>query len=147
MTHKDAGKYVAKHPPGTTLNEHIAKAIQERLSGGALACAAGEKISKDLKDEISEVGITADLLEIKIKKCQIGLFGWDEKPNHGKDIRAADSVPAEMKTAIEQSAEKGVVTCAALWAIAHQLGVKRKSVSAACDTLKLKIRSCQLGAF
>jgi hypothetical protein len=147
MTHEDTGKYALKHPPGTRPSEQIAKAIREIAPGGELACAMGEKISKELKVDISEVGITADLLEMKIKKCQLGLFGWGNKPKHGKDIRATDSVPVEIKSALEKAAVNGLVTCAALWMIAEELNVKRKAVSAACDTLRLKIRVCQLGAF
>jgi hypothetical protein len=107
----------------------------------------GEKISKELKVDISEVGITADLLEMKIKKCQLGLFGWGKKPNHGKDIHAADSVSVEIKSALEEVTENGGVTCAALWEIADRFDADRKAVAAACDTLGLKIRACQLGAF
>ncbi len=147
MTHEDAGKYALKHPPGTRPNAQITKAIREKSPGGELACGVGEKISKELKVDLSEVGITADLLEMKIKKCQLGLFGWGKKPNHGKDIHAAESVPVEMKKALEEVAENGVVTCAGLWMIADRLGVERKVVSAACNTLRLKIRVCQLGAF
>jgi hypothetical protein len=147
MTHEDAGKYALKHPPGTRPNEQIEKAIREKSPSGTLACGMAEKISKELKVDISEVGITADLLEMKIKKCQLGLFGWGKKPNHGKDIHAADSVSVEIKSALEEVAENGVVTCAALWVIADRLGAERKAVSAACDTLRLKIRVCQLGAF
>ena len=147
MTHEYAGRYALKHPPGTRTNDQIAKAIREKSPGRELACGMGEKISKELKVDISEVGITADLLEMKIKKCQLGLFGWGKKPNHGKDIHAADSVSVEMKSALEEVAENGGVTCAALWAIADRLGKGRKVVSAACDTLGLKIRACQLGAF
>jgi hypothetical protein len=147
MSHEDAGKYAAKHPPGTARSEQIAKAIREKSPGNELACAMAEKISKELKVAVAEIGITADLLEMKIKECQLGLFGWGDKPSHGKDIRAADSVPVEIKSAIEKAAVNGNVTCAALWTIADQLGVKRKVVSAACDTLSLKIRGCQLGAF
>jgi len=127
MTHEDAGKYAAKHPPGTTINERVAKAILEKSPGGTLACGTGEKISKELGVEIAEVGITADLLEMKSTKCQRGLFGWGEKPSHGRDIQALDSVSAEMKSALEEAAENGAITCAALWRIADQLGVKRKS--------------------
>ncbi len=94
-----------------------------------------------------EVGINADLLEIRITRCQLGLFGYDNKPYHGKDIQAADSVPDEMKRALEEASENGEVTCEALWKIADRLGEKRKSAASACDTLKLKIRVCQLGAF
>ncbi len=147
MAHEDAGKYAAKHPPGTALNERIAQAIREKTSGGELVCAMGEKISQELKVSIAEVGITADLLEMKIKECQLGLFGWGEKPKHGKDICPADSVSGEMKNALEKAAVNGKVACAALWAIAASLGVKRKDVSAACETLGLKIQACQLGSF
>lgn len=147
MTHEDAGKYALKHPPGTRPDQEIARAIREKSPGAELACGMGEKISKELKVDISKVGVTADLLEMKIKKCQLGLFGWGKKPDHGKDIRAANSVSIEMKSALEEAAENGAVTCAALWAIAERLGVERKAVSAACDALKLKIRACQLGAF
>ena len=85
--------------------------------------------------------------DIYVQTGQLGLFGWGKKPNHGKDIHAADSVSVEIKSALEEVAENGAVTCAALWAIANRLGAERKAVSAACDTLRLKIRVCQLGAF
>lgn len=147
MAHEDEGKYAAKHPSGTTLNERIAKAIRDKTSDGKLGCAMGEKISKELKVSIAEVGITADLLEMKIKECQLGLFGWGKKPIHGKDIQAADSVSVDIKSALEKAAVNGMVTCSALWTIADQLGVNRKVVSTACETLRLKIRSCQLGTF
>ena len=147
MTHEYAGKYAAKHPPGTARSEQIAKAIREKSTGGALGCAMAEKMSKEFKVAMAEVGKTADLLEIKIKECQLGLFGWGDKPGHGKDIRATDSVPVEIKSAIEKAAVNGAVTCATAWRIADQLSVKRKAVSAACETLGVKIRACQLGAF
>ena len=147
MTHEDTGKYALKHPPGTRPNERIAKAIREKAPGNELACAVAEKIAKDLRVGIPEVGVTADLLEMKIKKCQLGLFGWGKKPDHGKDIRSTDSLSTEMKSALEKATENGPVTCAVAWAIADQLGTERRAVSAACETLGLKIRKCQLGAF
>ena len=147
MTHEDAGRYSAKHRQGKIINEQVARMVREKSPGGELACVTCEKISKELEVEISKMGVTVDLLEIKIKKCQLGLFGYSKKPNHGKDIQAADSVSDEMKCAIEEAAENGKVTCAALWTIADRLGTKRKEVSAACETLKLKIRECQLGTF
>ncbi len=147
MTHEYFGKYASKHPHGTQPNERIAKAIQEKSTGGELACGMAEKISKELQVTLSDVGRTADLLEIKIKQCQLGLFGWGDKPNHGKDIRAAGSVPEIIENALREAAENGRVTCATAWAIADRLGVERKAVSTACETLGLKIRACQLGTF
>ncbi len=147
MTHENAGKYAAKHPADTARSEQIVKAIRERSPGGALSCAMGEKISRDLKVDMAEVGKTTDLLEMKIKECQLGLFGWGDKPGHGKDIRAIDSVPVELESAIKKAVVNGNVACAAAWKIADQLKLKRRVVSAACEALKLKIRPCQLGAF
>jgi len=107
----------------------------------------GEMISKELQVGIPEVGATADLMEMKIKECQLGLFGWGEKPSHGKDIRVAGSVPVEIKSALEKAVVNGEVACATLWTIADRLGAERKVVSTACETLGIKIRSCQLGTF
>ena len=147
MTHEDAGKYALKHPPGARPNERIAKAIRENSFDGTLACGMGEKISKGLKVDLSEVGITADLMEIKVEKCQLGLFGWGKKPNHGKAIQAADSVSVEIKKVVEEATENGRITCAAVWGIADRFGVDRKTVAAACETLGIKIRACELGTF
>ena len=147
MTHEDSGKYALKHPPGIRPNEQIAKVLREKSPGGGLACRTGETISKELQVDLSEVGRTADLLEMKIKQCQLGLFGWGKKPDHGKAIRAEDSVPVEIQKALGELAENGMVTCVGLWRIADRLGVERKTLSAACETLGIKIRGCQLGAF
>lgn len=147
MTHEYSGKYALKHPPGIKPNERIAKAIQEKSPEGGLPCGIAERISKELQVSLSEVGITADLLGIKIKKCQLGLFGWESKADHGKEIHPIDSVPMEIKLALEEVAKNGRVTCASIWAIADRLGKERKVVSAVCETLGLKIVACQLGTF
>jgi hypothetical protein len=147
MTHEYSGKYASKHPPGTKPNEEIVRMIQEKSPGKELACGMAERIAKELSVSLSEVGTTADLLGIKIKKCQLGLFGWGDRPDHGKDIQPASSVPDEIKDALERVAENRRVTCVSAWAIADRLGIERKAVSTACETLGLKIRGCQLGTF
>jgi len=105
-----------------------------------------KKIAKDLMVGIPEVGITADLLEMKIKKCQLGLFGWGKNRATAKISARPIRLSAEMKNALEETTENGAVTCAAAWAIADRLA-RTKGVSAACETLGLKVRKCQLGAF
>lgn len=147
MAHEDAGKYANKHPVGSAPDERIARAIREASPDGKLSCASGERISKALNVGIPQVGLTADLLEMKIKECQLGLFGWGGDRGHGKEVQAADQIPEEVNSALEKAAEGGKIDCKALWTIANQLGVGRKSLSAACEALGLKIRSCQLGTF
>lgn len=39
------------------------------------------------------------------------------------------------------------ITCAEAWSIAEELNVPRKVVGDACNELKIKIHSCQLGCF
>lgn len=147
MTHEYTGKYALKHPVGTKPDEEIAKIIREKSTRKELSCVMAERISKQLNVRLSEVGKTADLMGIKIIKCQLGLFGWRDKPNHGKDIHPLDSVSFEIRSAIEKVAEKGRVSCSSLWKIADRLGIDRKAVSTACETLGLKIIKCQLGTF
>ncbi|MCX8119118.1 MAG: hypothetical protein N3G78_14460 [Desulfobacterota bacterium] len=147
MTHEDEGRYGLKHPPGTKVDEAIARAIREKMAVGEFTCSMAEEISKEMNVKMSEVGRTADLLEIKIRKCQLGLFGWGEGESRGKAIEPSPSVPPEMKKALEELAEKGAVTCASLWGLADRLRVERRALSSACEALGLKIRSCQLGTF
>lgn len=147
MTHEYAGKYSLKHPPGTKPNEQIAKLIREKSPGSELSCGIAEMISKELQVSLSEVGTTADLLGIKINKCQLGLFGWGNKPNHGKDIHPINSFPIEIKLVLDGVAKNGRVSCASVWAIADRFGKDRKLVSSVCESLGLKIFACQLGTF
>lgn len=147
MTHEYSGRYASKHPPGIRPNEAIAKAIRKMSPEGELTCGVAERIAKELNVSMSEVGTTADLMEAKIGKCQLGLFGWGNKPNHGKDVSRADSVSQDVEIALGEVVKKGKVTCSAIWAIADRLGRERKEISTACETLGLKICACQLGAF
>lgn len=147
MTHEDEGRYALKHPPGTEVNEAIAKAIREKMAGGEFTCALAEQIAREMNVKMSEVGRTADLLEVKIKKCQLRLFGWGKSQDHGKAIEVPPEVPDEMKKGLEGLAETEGVTCASLWSLADRLRVERWILSSACERLGLKIRSCQLGTF
>ena len=147
MTHEDAGKYAAKHTPGTNPDEKLAAAVKTKVVNNGITCGATEAIAKDLGLAMAAVGQTADLLELKIHKCQLGLFGWGAEQKHGKDIRAVETVAEDLKDVLSTTAREGVVTCAELWGIASRLGIERKKASSACETLNLKIRGCQLGTF
>ena len=92
MTHSDAGRYAAKHGKGGSPDEKIAAAVREKAHGGELACADAERISGELGVTMAEVGRTADLLEIRIGRCQLGLFGYDAPG--GRIVRPAEGVGA-----------------------------------------------------
>jgi hypothetical protein len=144
MTHDDRGHYAKKHPADHKVKQEIAQAVKQMASNGELSCAAAHKIATDLEVSPEEVGSGIDLLEVRIVKCQLGLFGY--KPEK-KVVKPAESVTETLEKAIRESLSDGRLSCAVAWKIAKKLGIARMAVSSACDALKIKMVSCQLGAF
>ena len=145
MTHADKGRYAAKHAPGMVPEEKIAAAVKTSVKEGKLACADAERISAELGTTMADVGRTVDLLEIRINRCQLGLFGYDGPG--GRIVQRDDSVPPEIEKAIRSRLAGGRLPCAAAWTIAAEGKIPRMKVSSACEFLKIKIKPCQLGAF
>lgn len=144
VTHEDAGKYAAKHAAGTTPDPAIAAALEKRAEEGTVACVAAHEIAGDLGVAPSEVGKTIDLLEYRIVGCQLGLFGYSPQR---KIVEPADVVSEELRHELGRAAPDGRISCASVWAIADAQGQPRMTVAAACETLSVKIKNCQLGAF
>ena len=144
MTSKNKGHYAKKHSPDRKVNPLIAEAVRKMAKQGRLPCAVAFEIAKELDILPDEVGFTLDHLEIKIIRCQMGIFGYDhEKP----PFRPLDSVSEGLKEAITHALEGDRLSCRAAWDIAKRLGIGKMVVTAACDKLNIKISSCQLGGF
>ncbi len=146
MTRSDAGRYAAKHGKGGSPDEKIATAVRAKLAANELACADAERISGELGVTMAEVGRTADLLEIRIGRCQLGLFGYDAAPG-GRIVRPAEKVETGIEAAIHGRLSDGRLPCKAAWEIAADEKIPRLNISSACETLKIKVKPCQLGAF
>ena len=144
MTHEDAGHYAAKHPDAK-IDPTIAAAIDARQDNGRISCAAAHAIAAKQGCEPRTVGINIDLLEKRISKCQMGLFGHGSKK--GKTIAKSDAVPAELEAAIRDAMDGNRLNCKTAWELAEQLGLKKMDVACACETLEIKVGHCQLGAF
>ena len=144
MTHEDSGHYARKHDPDRKVNPEIAEAVRQRAINGEIPCAVAHKVAGDLKITPAEVGFTADLLEMCIVKCQLGLYGYlPEK----RIVKPAETVSQDLEEAIRESLDNGKLSCEAAWHIAKRFGTGKMQVSSACEALKIKISSCQLGAF
>jgi hypothetical protein len=144
MAHQEKKQYAKKHPPGRKVKPRIVESVKKKAKEGKISCSVAFEIVKELDFSPDEVGFTLDSLEIKIIKCQLGIFGY----NHGKTpVKPLDSVSGELKEAIEDVLEGGRLPCKAAWEIAERLGIGKTDVTAACEKLKLKISSCQLGGF
>lgn len=120
------------------------KEISNRATDNEMSCATAFEIAGKLNVKAQDIGEAADRLKIRLVKCQLGLFGYT--PNK-KIVKALESVPPELKTAIEGSLEGGKLSCIRAWEIASGQKTGRLTVSCACETLGLKIKDCQLGAF
>ena len=143
MTHSDAGRYSAKHAPGGKPDERIAGAVREKAAAGEVACADAERIGAALNVPLAEIGRTLDLLELRICRCQLGLFGYPE----GKTVRPAAAVAPDLDEDICGRLADGRLSCKAAWEIAAEIKIARMEISSACEMLKIRIKPCQLGAF
>lgn len=144
MTHDDQGHYVKKHSPDRKVKPEILDVLKKRISDGKISCAAAHRISRDLNEMPSEVGFTMDVLEARIVKCQMGLFGYQPEK---KIVKPAAEISSVLEDAIKGQLENGRLSCKAAWETAEKLDMKKMEIASACETLKIKISPCQLGAF
>lgn len=144
MPHEYAGHYAAKHPPGSRPDPAIAEALTAKAQEGSVSCAAAHKIAADLSVSEAEVGKALDLLELRIAKCQMGLFGYSPEK---RVVKPAESVSPELEAAVRDAAPKNRITCAECWRIADDFRMSRLEIGNVCEALKIKVSPCQLGAF
>lgn len=144
MTHSDKGHYAAKHATGLRPDEKIAALVHEKVDEGKLPCADAERIGAKIGATMADVGRTLDLLEVRISRCQLGLFGYVQE---GKIVRSEEEFTPELEKAIRSRLSDGRLPCAEAWKIAAEMNISRLKVSSACETLKIRMKPCQLGAF
>lgn len=144
MTHEDRGHYGKKHSPDRKVRPEIAEAVKNKASNGTISCAAAHKIARDLNVSPAEVGFTMDVLEIRLVKCQLGLHGYYPEK---RIVKPTDTVSKIMENAIRESLVDGKLPCASAWDIAERMETTKMEVSSAGEALRIKISSCQLGAF
>ena len=144
MAHKDEGNYGGKHAGETEINPEIAEQIWKKGRDSSLDCATAHEIAAELGVQPAEVGETLDLMEWKITRCQLGLFGYGEP---SKLIKPASAVSDAQKEVLEKKAHKGHISCLAVWEAAAALSISRLDSACLCEAMKLKIDGCQLGSF
>ncbi|MBN2160928.1 MAG: hypothetical protein JW807_16175 [Spirochaetes bacterium] len=125
-------------------SQELINALRNSADSGNLACAVAFKIAAEHKASPAEIGKAMDIEDLNIVKCQLGLFGY--KPEK-KIVRPAESVSDELKAEITAGLTDGKLSCDQAWTISKKLHISKMDVAAACDTLGVKIKSCQLGAF
>lgn len=146
MSEKDRKPFASKHrhkPPGQ-IDAAIREALERDSEKGELPCAVAFRLADELQKPPAALGEAADLLGIRLVKCQLGLFGYAPAK---KIVKAAPAVDPGLEDAIRRRLENGKLACEAAWSLAQDFQLSRMGVSAACEALGVKIKPCQLGAF
>ena len=144
MSQQKGKKFAEKHESNAQVNEKIKDHIIRQTKNNELPCAVAHKIATDLNVSPAEVGKTADLLEMMLVKCQLGLFGYTPEK---KIVKPKAAENQEMTGAIQEALVDGKLSCENAWEIARRFDVSKMKVSSVCEQLKIKIKPCQLGAF
>lgn len=117
--------------------------VKYNAGDGSISCGSAFKIVREYSIFPDILGIAIDNNKIKIKECQLGLFG------HGgsKLVKASENVSEDLEDSIFEHLEDDRLPCSAAWAIAAEMKISKLDVACACEKLKIKICRCQLGAF
>ena len=144
MSQEQGNHFAKKHKGSIKINPLIKEAVLKRSKEENLPCAVAFEIAKELGVEAAEVGKTVDLLNIRLSKCQLGLFGYlPEK----KIIKPQDTENQDLKDAIVNAVADERLPCKEAWDIASEFKIRKMTVSSIADAMGIKIKPCQLGAF
>lgn len=144
MSHEDKGNFAAKHPQDTVVSTELRQALEKKVHNQSITCAAAHKVARNLNISPAQVGVAFDMLEYRLCKCQMGLFGYEPEK---KIVKPAADVSPELERSITAHLQGKRLPCLAAWRIAEKEGLSRLECSCVCEALKVKISPCQLGAF
>jgi hypothetical protein len=137
------GKFSEKHAPHAQIDPAIRAMVEQRATNDKIPCAVAFAIAAELDAPPSAVGATVDLIDFRLTKCQLGLFGYGPQ----KKIVQPKDPDGPQRAAILAAAADKQMDCSAAWALARQLDMPKLAISNACEALGIKIRHCQIGAF
>jgi len=120
--------------------------VRDALIDGRLPCAHAFRIAQANRVGVSQVREAADGLEVRISRCQLGLFGYEDLGER-RPVRKLPEVPESLAAQIQEGLVDGRLPCAAAWKLADDEGLPRLLLGCACETLDVRIAPCQLGCF
>ena len=120
--------------------------LASHIVSGRLPCSRAFRVADALGIEPSEVGDEADRAGVRISRCQLGLFGYEEFGDKQFNGRVS-TIPPELQDALAARAGSDTIACADVWRAADDCGSPRLLAGLAAGKLGLRVRSCQLGCF
>jgi len=136
--------FTTKHDSGTKPDPIIKDKIFSHIKGNELPCAVAFQIAGELGVSPGDIGKTADLIHVRLVKCQLGLFGYAPEK---KIIKPLETIDPGIESAIQKAAIDKRLSCENAWNIAVSLNVHKMTISGTCEAIGMKINKCQLGAF
>jgi len=121
----------------------ITNEILSNASDKKISCKSCYNISQKFVIPMDIIGEIVNDLDIKLNKCQLGLFGYPEK----KIIKPAATISSDLKNTIKNEVMDNKISCKKLWELAQNLKIEKMELSSACEAMSIKIKPCQLGAF
>jgi hypothetical protein len=118
--------------------------ISTRAKAGELPCAVAFDVADQLGISPALIGEAADRMKLYLVKCQLGLFGYKPEKRIAKPV---DVVDPNVETEIRKKLVDDRLPCKSAWEIAKHFNLRKMAVSGTCETLGIKIKPCQLGAF
>ncbi len=144
MTREQGPKFSEKHGAGAQIDPTMKQKIKDKIKNNEISCAVAFQISDELATTPSDVGKGIDLLDTRLVKCQLGLFGYGPGK---KAVKPKPPQSPDLAEAIREALVEKKLSCRAAWQIAQQFKIPKMTVSAACEALGIKVKPCQLGAF
>lgn len=117
--------------------------VRKSTSQNKISCRKALLIAEENSVNPIEVGKAADKFGIKIIKCSLGLFGYENSPVQNCN---ADFHP-ELENLIKINISEDKLTCDNAFKIAHQLKIDKLQITSFCNSRGFKISKCKLGAF
>jgi hypothetical protein len=145
MTHEYEGRYRTKHAPGSRPDPDLERHLRSKAKEGHLPCSSAFAAVEKTGATPAEIGRAADLLELKITKCQLGLFGYGKGKRN--IVEPAQQVSEGLAKALREAVVDGRLSCLKAWDIARQFGLSKMEITAACERLSVPLGPCQLGTF
>jgi hypothetical protein len=124
--------------------EGIAVALRAHVTNGEVPCARAFKVAEQLGVSPLTIGRVADEVNVRFSRCQLGLYGYTPSKSI---VAPAAEVSSDLEQLLRDSLILGRLPCAAAWAIAEHLKIRKLDVSSAAEKLKIRIGQCQLGGF
>ncbi len=144
MAFRKGKKFAEKYGPNAKPDSLIEDKILRCIKNSELACAVAFEIAEELQVSPDAVGMTADLLNVRLVKCKLGLFG--HKPQK-KIVQPKKSVSQDLKDSVTDALVGGRLSCQSAWDIASRFKVHKMEISSVCELMQIKINKCQIGAF